>query len=320
MEEKRSFIKKIGNFFSTIILLVLVPYFIISAILMYSSLVNMNINENHLPAFFGFKPVIIHDDSMKGKLDKGDLLIIKEQEDYTQLDTGTIITFSQKKDEYKTREIYKVLVKPDPPAKGEQSPQQAEYNTKARANEKADEARLFSDNIEGVYLFKIPIVGTYLSYIENQWFLVFSLPILAIIIILFFKLKVKCAPKKIKEKKEEKKDLELFSAAELTSGKELREELLNSKTKSNVQTPNVNTPQPPVTPQPTVTPVTRDNQISGGIKIVPPTEVQLKQNNQQIEKAQPQVQPQVQSQPQVIPVNQQVTVVPLNNPNNQQNK
>ncbi len=318
MKEKRSFIKKIGSFFSTIFLLVLIPYFIISVVLVYSNLVNLNINENHIPTFFGFKPVIIHDNAMKGDLDKGDLLIIKEQEDYTQLNTGTIITYSQKKDEYQTKKIYRVLFKPEPPEKGETTTKPAEYNTKANKNKKVDEARLFSDDIEGVYLLRIPYIGTYLSYIEHEWLLVFSLPILAIVIILFIKLKIKCAAKKIKEdNKVEQQDLELFSAAELTSGKELRKDLLNSKLGENkevssnpVQQPTV-VPTPQEVPQPTVTPVQDNNQLTGGIKIVPPTETQINQNTVT-------QQPQTQSQPQVIPVTDQVKVVPLNN--NQENK
>lgn len=315
MEEHRSFFKVIGRFFSILFLIILIPYFILSCILTYSAVTNF---EN-LPSVFGYKPVIIKNNEMKSDLYKGDLLIVKTEETYALLEREDIITYKESTDHYKTRKISTVVTRPEI---DENTPAEnlkpAEYRLKASSKEKADKGSIMSNQIEGVYFLRIPVIGTYLSYIENTWLLVVSIPVLGLLIVLFMMGAIKWAPKKV-EKKEEQKDLELMSAAELTTGVNLRDDLLkkasskNQTTQNNQVTPQVQaTPQPQVivTPQvqgvvqqpnQAVQPQATGGDFGGGIKIIPPKETVAPQ--QQAPTTTVQQQPQIQIVPpkEVVP-------------------
>ena len=340
MEEHRSFFKVVGRFFSIIFLIILIPYFIVSCIITYSAVTNFD----NLPSVFGYKPVIIKNNEMKKDLYKGDLLIIKTEETYSLLPKGTIITYQESTDHFKTREISTVVSSPKVDENTEaENLDSAEYRLKASSKENADSGSIMSNQIEGVYFFRIPAIGTYLSYIENRWLLVVSLPVLGLLIVLFMMAAIKWAPKKV-EKKEEKKELELMSAAELTTGVNLRDDLLqkaSSKAKNpqnNQVTPQTPQPQPQVivtqqpqvqqVPQQNTTPTTQatGGDFGGGITIAPPTE--NPQPTPTPEQSNVQQAPQIQVVPptEVIPPQpfaqqsaapqqpqQQPTVVPQNN-------
>lgn len=304
MKENRSFAKKLGWFFSILLLIILIPYFIVSCILAYGKVTNLE----SLPTIFEYRLVIIKDNAMKKDLYRDDLLIIKKQETYSLLGRGDIVTYKKDNDGYETRRIETIVSRPRTSSSNEEvsALAPAEYRLKASNRDKADSTSIMSNSIQGVYLFRIPQVGAFLSYINNGWLLVGSVPLLFIVIIGLIFLASKCEKKKAPVDKENK-ELELMSAAELTTGKNLREELINNQQQN---APTVVTPQPQVTHQEqniqqqhrqvqVVMPPsgTMAGQIAGGIQIVPPSETTTSQT--------------VQSSPvvQTVPASPQVVVV-----------
>ena len=193
MKEKRSFTKKVGWFFSILLLIILIPYFIISIILTYEKVTNLN----SLPSVFGYTPFIVKDNSMKGNTSKGDLLILKSEETYALLPRGEIVAFKEDNNKYKLREIDSIVSQPVPDENGNVAEDAvAKYKTIGTNRKKIDRLALLSDAIFGVYFFNIPKVGQYISYIENTWMLVISLPILALVIVGLMFLASKCEAKK----------------------------------------------------------------------------------------------------------------------------
>ena len=165
MKEKRSFTKKVGWFFSILLLIILIPYFIISIILTYEKVTNLN----SLPSVFGYTPFIVKDNSMKGNTSKGDLLILKSEETYALLPRGEIVAFKEDNNKYKIREIDSIVSQPVPDENGNVAEDAvAKYKTIGTNRKKIDRLALLSDAIFGVYFFNIPKVGQYISYIENR--------------------------------------------------------------------------------------------------------------------------------------------------------
>ena len=326
MKEKRSFTKKVGWFFSILLLIILIPYFIISIILTYEKVTNLN----SLPSVFVYTPFIVKDNSMKGNTSKGDLLILKSEETYALLPRGEIVAFKEDNNKYKIREIDSIVSQPVPDENGNVAEDAvAKYKTIGTNRKKIDRLALLSDAIFGVYFFNIPKVGQYISYIENTWMLVISLPILALVIVGLMFLASKCEAKKIPKATEEDK-LELMSAAELTSGKNIREEL-NKSIPLQQQAPQQITVAPQevqqnITPQVQQTQVVQQKQnatgqLAGGINIVPPSEVSNTPTPQvvappQTQQAMPQQQPYQQPYPvqnQAQNIQPQQVVPPQNN-------
>ncbi len=328
MKEKRSFTKKLGWFFSILLLIILIPYFIVSVILAYEKITDFN----NLPSVFGYTPFIVNDNSMKGDVEKGDLLILQPKETYALLKRGDIVAFKEDNDKYKVRRIDNIVSQPKPDDNGKVAESDvAEYKTKGTNNKKADRVALISDTIIGVYLINIPKVGQVIEYINNGWLLVISIPILGLIIVGLIFLAGKCEAKKIPTQEKEEKQ-ELMSAAELTTGQNIREEL-NKKmpvknSSSNIgQQPQqvippqqVTTPQAQikvVPPQQTVQQSNPTGQLAGGINIVPPSEMG---NTPQTVTPNPQQATPPQAQVQVVPPQQpvqqpttQTVVIPQNN-------
>jgi len=291
MKPKRNFFQKLGNFITDILLIILIPFFIISIVWLYTSVTN----SNEIESFFGFKPVIINNNDMKSALNKNDFVIVKSLDSETTIKTGNIVTYRDANGNIVTDRIVKIVYQADKNVESDVS----EYVTKADNKKSNDKDKLFSDSIEGVYIFKIPYIGKYMHYIEKRFSLMISLPILFFAILIIITIWGLCNPDN-DEEKEKDKPVE-------ADNKDTKEE--------EKKTPKI----PQVEPLPE-------------IKIVPPNEASIL-NQPEVEK--PVVKPEpvkpnntVTVTPVVVPQNNQTVkqnnvtapqVVPLN-PNNKESK
>ncbi len=126
----------------------------------------------------GYKPLIVKTDSMTGKLDIGDIVVIQSLKD--DLQAGDIITFyaptSNGSKEIVTHFIAEVL--PD-----------HQYRTKPNITERWDSWIITQDDIIGEYSFSIPKLGYIVIYLHDPAVIGTVLAVACVLIAVFLMIK-----------------------------------------------------------------------------------------------------------------------------------
>ncbi|MFA7076181.1 MAG: signal peptidase I [Candidatus Izemoplasmatales bacterium] len=129
---------------------------------------------------FGFKPYTVITDSMDPKLVDVDLILVKKP-NFDEIDEFDIITFHTIVDEEDmiiTHFVYSVTS-----VNGVR-----EYRTNGY-NEKIDDWVLHDEDILGVYIFKIPVLGTVAKFLKTPYGVIVLLINLGVFISIIFLLK-----------------------------------------------------------------------------------------------------------------------------------
>lgn len=180
--EKRTYMaEKIKKLLSIISIIIL--YNIILLCVSYA-------NNANMPGIFGYKAYSITTDSMTPTLRKGDIIISKKQ-DEDKIKQGDIITYKQN-GEIITHRIIGVENKDD----------KYQYITKGDNNTLEDLEKVNYEQIEGVKVIKIPLLGNILSFLKDE---IIVLIIILIILILYF---YKITRDEKKEERRKKKEIE----------------------------------------------------------------------------------------------------------------
>ena len=146
--------------------------FIICVILVNVILIAKSvINPKKSPDLFGKKAFIIISGSMIPTINIGDIVILNNE---TIPNVQDIIGF---KDKSSTVIVHRVIDE-------KEVDNEKMYQTKGDNNNVADLDLVKSENIEGIYLFKIPFVGKILMFLYNN--LAIVVVILALILIIKF--------------------------------------------------------------------------------------------------------------------------------------
>lgn len=165
IKTRKSKLKKVINIIEyTIIFLII----LVNAILILKS-VN---NPNKTPDLFGKKAFIIVSGSMIPTIEIGDVVII---EDVNKANVGDIIAFRRESTVIVHRVINEMNVH------GETM-----YQTQGDNNNIADLELVDTENIEGVYINKIPWLGNILMFLYNNLAFVVVVIILILIVKYFF--------------------------------------------------------------------------------------------------------------------------------------
>ena len=156
---------KIKKIIKSIIYPIIILIFICNIVLIMQKLTR----QEEVPNFLGYKVFAIVSGSMEPTLQIGDLVIIKVT-DQEKIKEKDIITFME--DGYNvTHRIVNIVQKDD----------KYYYQTKGDNNTANDKNLVSYEDIEGVYVFKIPKIGNIVKYTQNTTFFIIVICIIYII-------------------------------------------------------------------------------------------------------------------------------------------
>ncbi len=179
------------KFLSIIIWIILIMVLFVNSVILISSFVN----KDEVPSFFGWKPFITLSGSMQSEIYAGDLSVVKEI-DTEDLKVGDVIAFRQD-DIIITHRIAEIVEE-----NGEKR-----FITKGDNNNNRDIYPVYSNMIEGKYMFKISKLGNVAIFIQTPLgtAVALSIPIALFILIQISDNKEK--NKKMKEKEQEQEEM-----------------------------------------------------------------------------------------------------------------
>ena len=171
-------------------------------------------NEDVVPNVFGYKPFIVLSGSMEKEIHKGDLIITKMIEPET-LKISDVIAFRDNENTVTTHRIIDIVEKNN----------NTYFVTKGDNNNSQDQNLVEYKDVEGIYVTRIPMVGTVLSELAKPAnAIIIVLGISLIFILLFTRSNRKLRLEEEKEFLEYKKQKELMNnKVELPKKKEVKE-------------------------------------------------------------------------------------------------
>ena len=105
--------------------------------------------KHRVPSIFGYSSLMVATGSMSGTIEEGDLIIIKDTNDYK---IGDIVTFFQDGDDIPTtHRIYNI-------------DENGNWKTRGDANNSYDKRSITNDEIIGEVVLVIPYVGTFIDW------------------------------------------------------------------------------------------------------------------------------------------------------------
>ena len=143
-------------------------------IISFIIIVKANRNPGEIPDFFGYKPMIVLSGSMETSIYTGDLVLVKEVPPST-LKENDIIAFRNEANTVTTHRIIEIITN---------SNGKEEFRTKGDNNTVEDLNLVQEQDIEGVYVFKIPKIGNIVKYTQNTTFFIIVICIIYIIYII----------------------------------------------------------------------------------------------------------------------------------------
>ena len=148
MNTERKWYQKVSNWILMIVCMVLVPVLIMNI----SIMIQANTNKDEVPSVFGYKPFIVLSGSMETEIKKGDLIIV-EVTDPATLKVDDVIAFRDAQETVTTHRIIEIVEKDG----------ETYFITKGDNNDSQDQNLVEFDDVEGIYVTRIPGVGNMLN-------------------------------------------------------------------------------------------------------------------------------------------------------------
>lgn len=183
--------QKIRKIFVIFLYLMLIPTIIFSLFLIIGELGN----SSELPSFFNTEIYTISSESMKPKLKKDDIIVVKKGYENDKYKIGNIITFVNSKGELITHRISKMTTLDG----------QRAYITKGDNNEVEDEEIVEYDKIVGKVIYVMPRFGNVVKVLKNKFFFTLCIILLSAIICYDIRVTKRKLARKEQRKKYEKK-------------------------------------------------------------------------------------------------------------------
>lgn len=152
IEKKIKRKNNISKVFRTIVYIIIIPIIFYNISLIIQSF----IKKDEMPSFFGIKSFIIISGSMEPELNIGDI-IITSQKEQNEIEKKDIISFREGQ-QIITHRVEEIVEE-----NGEKL-----YKTKGDNNNVSDRNLVKYNQIEGVYIAKIPKIGTLLATLKNK--------------------------------------------------------------------------------------------------------------------------------------------------------
>lgn len=161
--------------------------YILLIILIYNIflIATSSLNKTEAKEIFGYKAYIISSNSMFPNIKNGDTIIVKEVEQ-EKLKVGDVISF-QREEEIITHRIIEVIGLNE----------KKEYITKGDNNNIQDDNTIKYEDIEGLAILRIPLLGKIIILLENKIYLIFLILIVIILLV---------HTKRVQEKKEKRRE------------------------------------------------------------------------------------------------------------------
>lgn len=145
MKREKKWYQKVSNWLMILACIILIPILIINIFIM----IQANSNKDKVPEVFGYKPFMVLSGSMETKIHKGDLIITKDVNPET-LKEDDIIAFRDQQDTVTTHRIIEIVEKDG----------QTYFITKGDNNDSQDKNLVEYDDVEGIYVARIPGLGS----------------------------------------------------------------------------------------------------------------------------------------------------------------
>ena len=149
---KRKFKFGFGIFFKTIFFTIAFVLLIIAGSILYKA----NTNPHSVPDVFGYKPMIVLSGSMETSIYEGDLVFVKEV-DTDILKKDDVIAFWNEENTITTHRIVEIVNENN----------RTYFKTKGDNNNSEDANLVPVEDVEGIYVSRIPNVGNYLMFIQE---------------------------------------------------------------------------------------------------------------------------------------------------------
>ena len=179
----------IGRIFKIIFITIAIIILFVAALIMYKA----NSDPDKVPDVFGYKPMIVLSGSMETSIHTGDLVFVK-MVDTTTLKKGDVIAFRNESDTVTKHRIVDVVLED-----GKQY-----FKTKGDANNAEDVNLVAMEDIEGIYVARIPKAGNFLMFMQKPIGLFIVLLVILVIGLLWLYIISRKDDKKYR--KEEEKD------------------------------------------------------------------------------------------------------------------
>lgn len=204
-ERKLELKKIIGLIFKVLFLIIVIPIILMSVVVM----IKANKYPDKIPDILGYKPMIVLSGSMETALYTGDLVFVKIVNPDT-LKKGDIIAFRNEVDTVTTHRIIDIVNKNG----------QEYFKTKGDNNNIEDSNLVSVEDIEGVYVFKIPKLGEALMILKEPRSLLLILLIILVIGLIWLHLADKKEKEILKKEDEQyKKEFEEYKKKQLEKTK-----------------------------------------------------------------------------------------------------
>lgn len=189
IKNRKNKIENIKKKINTLICIILVPLLIYNV----SLLIQAIIEPNKTPALFGIKMYVIVSGSMEPELNIGDIVIVKENDNYQKDD---VISFRQGQSVI-THRIIEVI-----------NDDEISYKTKGDNNNTEDKQIVLKEDIEGKVINKIPTVGKFVLVVKDKTILIVIVLLYYIFLVRDQSIQKRKNTRKIKRERYEKKKKE----------------------------------------------------------------------------------------------------------------
>lgn len=176
MKKEKKWYKKFSNWLFIFICIVLIPVLIMNI----SIMVKANTDKDKVPDVFGIKPFMVLSGSMETSIKQGDLIMTRIVDPST-LKVNDVIAFRDAQDTVTTHRIIEIVEKDGV----------TYFVTKGDNNSSQDQNLVEYEDVEGIYLFRIPMVGTILKSLSEPTTIIIVVLALTIIFGLSFYLTTK---------------------------------------------------------------------------------------------------------------------------------
>jgi len=192
MENKKVWFRKKSNWIFIVLCAILVFILSINLYIMIQS----KVNPDKVPSVFGYKPFIVLSGSMETKIHKGDLVLTKVV-DPKSLKKNDIIAF---RDAAKTVTTHRIIDIVDEKDKNY-------FITKGDANYSQDQNLVEMKDVEGLYLFRVPGLGSIMDTLAKPTTIIIVLLLITVLFGLGFTISTKKQRDKEREEYKEFKKL-----------------------------------------------------------------------------------------------------------------
>ena len=169
MKDEKKWYTKPSNWVMFIACLILIPALLINLYIIYQA----KTNEDEVPSILGYKPFIVLSGSMETEIHRGDLIIVKEIEP-SELVLEDVIAFRDNEETITTHRIIEIVERDGI----------TYFITKGDNNTSQDQNLVEFEDVEGIYIGRIPGVGTIMnSLAEPTTIIILGLGITVIFII-----------------------------------------------------------------------------------------------------------------------------------------